>query len=73
MRLTAYKQLIDSAKELPRELSGASYFKTTKFLHDPRREAICAVLNKARKDIKALYIPEFIELYKYSQKGDSEI
>ena len=67
MRLSAYKVLIDSAKELPEELFGTSYFKTTTFIYNPKREAIEAILKKARKDTPGLFHTEFIELFKYTR------
>ena len=68
MRLSAYKVLIDSAKELPEELFGTSYFKKTKFIYNPKRLAVEAILKKARKDTSGLFHTEFIELFKYARK-----
>ena len=62
MRLSAYKQSIDEAKTLPRNIPKlSSYFEHR---YSPQLVTMHYILDMARKD-SHLFNGEFVELYKY--------
>jgi hypothetical protein len=63
MRLSAYKEAMDEAFKLPKELSKLSEYFNDKY--SPRNNAVNHIMMKARLDLDKLFLHELTELDDY--------
>ncbi len=68
MILKAYKQIINSAHDLPEKINGQEYFNDLNL--NPQKIIIDMILEKARLDIDCLSECEFIKLVEYNRNWE---
>ncbi len=66
MRLSAYKKAIQEASQLPIKIP--EFKRYFGFDYNPRRQAICEIVKRARLDTDALYDSELVEVLKTAEE-----